>query len=142
MKVTEIAKEISDLVPKLIKGLKSKYLVSKEVTSSQLIILTNLEDAQFLTLKELAKKIGISTATASLLVDKLVNTGYIVRRQDIDDRRKINLSLTARGKKTLHRFRKEIEYFWIKILTRALNPKEQTTYLKILRKIVKELGSE
>jgi DNA-binding MarR family transcriptional regulator len=46
---------------------------------------------------ELARAIGISTQAVSQLVDTMVTRGYIERKPDADDRRRMQLTLTPRG---------------------------------------------
>jgi DNA-binding MarR family transcriptional regulator len=142
MNTHEIASEISQLVPRLIKGTKSRYLLSKEISTTQLIILTNLEIEPEITLKKLSSNIGVTPATASVMVDKLVKAGQIKRSEDPRDRRRIKIVLTAAGKHKLQRFRKEIENFWFRMLKRSLGPKEQKTFLNIMKKVVNELENE
>ncbi len=137
-----IASQISRLVPRLIKGMKSKYLLSRDVTSAQLIILSNLEAGSKVSLKQLSAKVGATPATVSVMVDKLVKAGQIKRVIDSCDRRKINIILTAAGRRKLNRFRKEIESFWFQMLKSSLNSKERETFLNIMKKVVNELESE
>ncbi len=142
MNTQRAASQISQLVPRLIKGIKSRYLLSKGISTAQLIILTNLEADSKISLKKLSSKIGVSPATASVMVDKLVKAGQIKRIEDSQDRRKINIILTAAGKNKLQRFRKEVESFWTRMLKRSLNSKEQNTFVNIMKKVVNELESE
>jgi DNA-binding MarR family transcriptional regulator len=48
-------------------------------------------------LSELAGYLGIGLPTASTLVSRLVNAGYLERVEDPAERRKVSLSLTDRG---------------------------------------------
>lgn len=139
MNVRNYAQEIALLVPRLIRGIKSRYLTLKEISSAQIIILSALEDWGPLSLRKLAQIIGVSPPTASVLVDRLVKARQVERRQDIDDRRKIIIKINQKGKKVLNRFRLDIEKRWEKILTQTLNPQEIENYLAILRKIVESL---
>lgn len=50
-----------------------------------------------ITFNELSKKIDVSTARTTKLLQKLVAKGYINKRQDENDKRKIIISLTDRG---------------------------------------------
>ncbi len=142
MDTHSIAYQVSELIPRLHKSIKSKYLVSKGVSSAQLIILSNLEANPQMSLKKLAAKIGVSSATASVAVDKLVKAGQIKRIENSEDRRKVNIILTASGKRKLKRIRKEIENFWFQTLSKSLNSKEQKTYVNILQKIVNQIENE
>lgn len=142
MKTEDLAKEIANLVPKVMRNFRSRYLLTTGVSVSQIVILTNLESEGGISLKELAKKIGISSATASILIDKLVKAGLIERREDEKDRRKITLRLTNKGKTTVNQFRNDIVAMWKKILIKSFTPGEQVSYLKILKKIAQGLEDE
>ena len=50
-----------------------------------------------ITFNELSNKLGVSTARTTKLLQKLVAKGYINKRQDENDKRKIIISLTDRG---------------------------------------------
>lgn len=53
-------------------------------------------------------------------VDVLVGQGYVVRRQDLTDRRKVVLSLSAKGKRVhdeLNQLRDSIEHEFLRVLT-------------------------
>lgn len=50
-----------------------------------------------ITFNELSKKLDVSTARITKLLQKLVAKGYINKRQDENDKRKIIISLTDRG---------------------------------------------
>ena len=50
---------------------------------------------------ELARRLGVSPATCTTTVDRLVEKGYVVRRPSEDDRRQIVLEVTPRGHRTL-----------------------------------------
>lgn len=50
-----------------------------------------------ITFNELSKKLDVSTARITKLLQKLVAKGYVNKRQDENDKRKIIISLTDRG---------------------------------------------
>lgn len=53
------------------------------------------------TVGDLAERLGIRHHSAVGLVDRLVDSGYLVRRADDRDRRRVVLSLTPSGEKAL-----------------------------------------
>ena len=54
-----------------------------------------------MTVGDLAQRLGIRDHSAVGLVNRLVDGGYLVRRTDIDDKRRALLFLTPRGEKVL-----------------------------------------
>ena len=56
-------------------------------------------------MSELVHALGVSLSTVSGLVEKLVDQGYVTRRDDPADRRQVVVSPTAAGTALLERFR-------------------------------------
>lgn len=50
------------------------------------------------TMSETAAKIGVTTGTLTVAVDRLVRKGYVERHRDPDDRRIVRVALTRQGK--------------------------------------------
>jgi DNA-binding MarR family transcriptional regulator len=68
-----------------------------DVSARQVSILDHLDAQHPTMLSDLAKHLGVTPATMSLAVGRLVERGYITRILDPVDRRKIQLRLTADG---------------------------------------------
>jgi DNA-binding MarR family transcriptional regulator len=56
-------------------------------------------------MSQLAARLGVSLSTTSSLVDRLVDHGHLVRREDPVDRRHTLVSLTAHGHAAVDHFR-------------------------------------
>lgn len=77
-------------------------LMSTPLTMQQLKVLTLIAaDRDRATGHDLAESLGVSVATMSGLVDRLVEHGMVRRRDDPVDRRVRRLSVTAAGSATL-----------------------------------------
>lgn len=50
------------------------------------------------TMSELGRRIGLSRAAITTLVDRLTDLGYVVRTPDAEDRRRMRVVLTAAGR--------------------------------------------
>jgi MarR family transcriptional regulator, organic hydroperoxide resistance regulator len=137
--INEITKEISIMIPKLMKGAKSDFLSKSNITSAQMIMLVSIHDCGQCSLKTLANERGISPPTATGLIDRLVKAGYVKRSDDPDDRRAVIVSLTQKGKKTVENFLTTIRNRWKNILIH-LSGEERQQYLNILKKIVSILS--
>jgi DNA-binding MarR family transcriptional regulator len=61
------------------------------------------------TVQEVGGAYGASRQAASQLVDSLVETGYVTRMADDDDRRKVQVALTQRGAGAAEQIRRAIE---------------------------------
>jgi DNA-binding MarR family transcriptional regulator len=68
-----------------------------DVSSRQVSILDHLDANHPTMLSDLAKHLGVTPATMSLAIGRLVERGYVTRVLDPVDRRKVQLRLTADG---------------------------------------------
>jgi MarR family transcriptional regulator, organic hydroperoxide resistance regulator len=62
-------------------------------------ILDHLDTQPPLTLSSLAKHLDVTQSTISLQIDKLQRAGYVLRVRDTQDRRRVSVVLTPRGKR-------------------------------------------
>lgn len=53
-------------------------------------------------MSSLGDNLGMARSGVTILVDKMALTGLVIRRLDIDDRRIINVMLTAKGNKIMN----------------------------------------
>jgi DNA-binding MarR family transcriptional regulator len=68
-----------------------------DVSARQVSILDHLDANHPTMLSDLAKHLGVTPATMSLAIGRLVERGYVTRVLDPVDRRKVQLRLTADG---------------------------------------------
>src|SRR5206468_1085797 len=67
------------------------------ISSHQASILDHLDDIEATSLFDLARHMGVTASTMSITVDRLVRGGYVVRERSTEDRRRVDLRLTAAG---------------------------------------------
>jgi len=139
--IDELTREISVMVPKLMKGAKSNFLTKANISTAQMIILISIHDHGQCKIKTLAKERGISPPTATGLIDRLVRAGYVKRGSDSEDRRVVIVSLTKKGENAAQDFLRTVRNRWKNILIH-LTSKEQHQYLNIVKKIVAILSGE
>ena len=70
-----------------------------------LSVLETLANAPQLGVSELAKRLGLSKGSAYRLLATLVRRGYVGRKTDPSDRRRVLLGITSRGEKRLRDLR-------------------------------------
>ena len=68
-----------------------------DISMQQLRALYFLRDEEVVTVGRLAELFGVGLPAASLLADRLVRAGFVDRRGDTVDRRRVLLSLTREG---------------------------------------------
>ncbi len=78
------------------------------LTTSQYTALTVLEREPDLTSAQLARSSFVTAQSMADMVTSLEGQGVITRRRDPADRRRLVLSLTARGRRLLERYRPRV----------------------------------
>ena len=86
----------------------SSELNKGNVSFPQFFLLTYLSSEEYLTMSDIAKKMGHSTAAATGLVDRLEKLSYVERSHAAEDRRKIMVRITAKGIELVSKMRTEI----------------------------------
>jgi DNA-binding MarR family transcriptional regulator len=86
----------------------SSELNKGNVSFPQFFLLTYLSSEEYLTMSDIAKKMGHSTAAATGLVDRLEKLAYVERVHAAEDRRKIMVRITAKGVELVSKMRSEI----------------------------------
>jgi DNA-binding MarR family transcriptional regulator len=67
------------------------------LSAHQASVLDHLDELEGTSLLELAKHMGVTASTMSLTVDRLERGGYVTRERSQDDKRRVDLKLTASG---------------------------------------------
>ena len=86
----------------------SKELNKGNVSYAQFFLLGYLANEDYLTMTDISKKMGHSTAAATGLVDRLEKLGYVQRLHASDDRRKVMVQITRKGIEMVTRLRNSI----------------------------------
>lgn len=87
----------------------SKELNRDNISFAQFFLLGYLASSREMTMTDIARKMGHSTAAATGLVDRLEKLGYMERTHAIDDRRKVMVRITSSGMKLVGRLRQELQ---------------------------------
>nr|MBA4171044.1 MarR family transcriptional regulator [Chloroflexota bacterium] len=78
----------------LLTNVRSPELLEANVTMAQMKLLMLVAAGGELAMSEIGAKLGVSLSTVSGLVDRLVDSGYAVRRESREDRRQVLVSTT------------------------------------------------
>lgn len=90
----------------------------KKVTCLQYMLLRELREAEIaLTMTDISRKMGNSTAAATGLIDRLEKLGYVEREHSVDDRRKVTVSLTVEGHKLVGEVMAKEEAYLVEYLS-------------------------
>jgi DNA-binding MarR family transcriptional regulator len=76
---------------------------SSGLSASQYITLQVLAGERSITQRTLADRVSLSQATVTTMLERLAREGYVTRERCCDDRRKVFVHLTEKGRETLKR---------------------------------------
>ena len=112
----------------------SKELTRGNVSFAQYFLLGFLATKGELTMTEIAKKMGHTTAAATGLIDRLEKVGHVTRGHALADRRKILVKITESGQRIVHEVRDDMVTNLLKMMA-CLEPNEQRSWVQIYEKI-------
>ena len=88
---------------------------------------------------DIGNHLGVSSAAASQLLDRLVQQGLILRSEDPEDRRAKRISLTGQGRKVVEGGMKGRER-WFHALAEKMTDEERATVLAGLEILIRKIG--
>jgi len=135
----EIAHEVLTSIRQIVRCISehSKYL-SREVglTVPQLMCLKAIGEApDEITVATVGKRVQLSSATVSRIIDRLARAGLVVRERGSNDRRRAYLSLTPMGQQRFETLPTPLQERFIERLM-ALPEGERRAILNALRRTV------
>lgn len=75
-----------------------RYKNGKVLTKKQFFTLVEIQKCEKIELKNLSKELYVSTSSLCILLNKLVELGYVYREEDSKDRRNTFYGITEEGK--------------------------------------------
>lgn len=131
----DIISEILRIVPVFVRKVHSGTFQHLSLTPAQMFVLLLISDQEICQLKDISRELSISAPTATGIVDRLERDGYVKRQHDRQDRRAVNVALTSKGSKFIHRSRQK-KFDRFRQILLILSPAERKQYLHILKKLV------
>lgn len=126
---------ITDNSSKIICDAFSERLKKLGVTRVQWIALYYLGKEEYISQKELAKKMKVKESSIARLIDRMERDGLVERIRNQQDKRFINLSLTAKGKELTIKLLPEGKVFQ-DLLYKNISDEEIKNFTMILAKMV------
>jgi DNA-binding MarR family transcriptional regulator len=120
---------------------QSAELVRGKITMSQVLILDFLFRQGEFKMTDLARIMEVTTAAMTGLIERLVKCGYVMRQYQPQDRRIIQVKLTARGFELIKRVTEQKRRMVMNIFGQ-ISQAEREEYLKILTHIQEVLKRE
>lgn len=90
------------------------------------------------TMSEIAQRLKLSVSSATLIVDRIVQRGLVVRERSESDRRVVHVELSVRGQQMYRAVEESLMHLG-RAMLQALEENEQETLLRLYRKIASTL---
>ncbi|MDX8361981.1 MarR family transcriptional regulator [Cytobacillus sp. IB215316] len=109
-------------------------LLQFDLTPKQSVLINIVQAFNNITVKDLAKKMNISTSGVSQLLSKLEKDKYIKREINVDNRREVHINLDTKGLE-LYQASKEIDNKIIDKYFSKLDESEAEQFYAIVKKL-------
>ncbi|MBI9089335.1 MAG: MarR family transcriptional regulator [Desulfobacterium sp.] len=137
MKLENLARLIVEFYEKL-SSWEESVVRDSGLTTAQIHTIEIVGHAGAIKMKDLAGKIGVTTGTLTVSIDRLEKKGLLVRRPHEKDRRSYMIELTREGKT----YFEEHHNFHIRMteeMVSCLGEQEQKAFAAIIEKILKKI---
>lgn len=106
------------------------------ITPAQWGALIFIEHSGKSTVKDVAKGLNITSSATTQLIDGLVSSGYVTRKEDARDRRKALLILSQKSRSHIAKMKEHILNGFLKTFE-VLNDQEFSQYLALNKKLAR-----
>jgi DNA-binding MarR family transcriptional regulator len=137
LKIDSIADNLISIHPLLFKSISKPLRNQTSITPGGMFVLGSLKRHGTLSMSDIGKCLSMPKPHVTVIVDKLIEEGYVERQSDPKDRRIVNILLTAKGLADFERIKKAIaENLKVKL---SLLSNEELEILATASKQVKEI---
>lgn len=107
------------------------------LSMSQMGALFHMSRRESTGVSDIGDNLGVTSAAASQMLDRLVQQGLIVRTEDPSDRRSKRIALTEKGQDFIHSIT-EARHRWFASLAGAMSTKERAVVIEGLRILIEK----
>lgn len=140
--VDDEGKRILNAIRQLVRALRlfdreaqSRYGIS----AAQMFVLHALDTDEVLSLNALAERTVTDQSSASVVVQRLVDAGYVTRTARKEDRRHIELRLTPRGRTVIRKSPPPAQQRILAVIE-SMAPRDRKQFASLLEQFVDEFG--
>lgn len=138
----DCARELLETVPLVMRDIhkQMRSRTSPDLTAPQFRTLSFIHRNEGASLTEVADHMGLKLPTMSKMVNDLFNKGYLQRKEQAVDRRRVKLVATARGVKIMTACRQgTLQYLSTQLYTVNASDREVIVHaMSLLRSVFKE----
>ena len=128
LKIDIIAENLMTIHPLLYKSLTKPLRTKSSVTPGGMFVLGSLKRNGILSMSDIGKCLSMPKPHITVIVDKLIEEGYVERQHDPNDRRIVNVLITEKGLKDFEEIKLVISEN-LKERLHSLNAEEQDQLL-------------
>lgn len=137
LKIDSIADNLISIHPLLYKSISRPMKHQSSITPGGMFVLGSLKRNGMLSMSDIGKCLSMPKPHITVIVDKLIEEGYVERQSDPKDRRVVNILLTEKGLKDFEEIKLAISEN-LKVKLSTLSDEEQET-LAIASQHVREI---
>lgn len=105
------------------------------LSMSQVGALFHLSHRGICGVSDIAESLGVTSAAASQMLDRLVQQKFIIRSEDPNDRRSKQITLTQEGRAFLHGI-SEARRRWYRMISEGIGPEERQSVAEGLKTLI------
>jgi DNA-binding MarR family transcriptional regulator len=124
LKIDMIADNLISIHPLLFKSISRPLRNQTSITPGGMYVLGSLKRNGTQSMSDIGKCLSMPKPHVTVIVDKLIEEGYVERQSDPNDRRVVNILLTEKGLEDFENIKQEISEN-LKIKLSKLNEDEQ-----------------
>lgn len=128
LKIDIIAENLMTIHPLLYKSLSKPLRTKSPITPGGMFVLGSLKRNGILSMSDIGKCLSMPKPHITVIVDKLIEEGYVERQHDPNDRRIVNVLITEKGLKDFEEIKLVISEN-LKERLHSLNAEEQDQLL-------------
>ena len=132
----------AQIIKKLYSNVFERIALEHNITANEVMILTFLKDDFDQDMAtDIVNNLMISKSHVSLSVNNLEKAGYIEKRQDINDKKKVHLEITENAKPILDEIENEQNKLY-EVIFKGISQEEIETLKLILQKMCNNINEE
>src|ERR1035437_10753224 len=99
LKIDLIAENLISIHPLLYKSISKPLRTKSSITPGGMFVMGSLKRNGILSMSDIGKCLSMPKPHITVIVDKLIEEGYVERQSDPSDRRIVNILITPKGLK-------------------------------------------
>jgi DNA-binding MarR family transcriptional regulator len=108
LKIDSIADNLLSIHPLLYKSISKPMRTQTSITPGAMFVLGSLKRNGILSMSDIGKCLSMPKPHITVIVDKLIEEGYVERQSDPNDRRIVNILITPKGLKDFEEIKQAV----------------------------------